>query len=130
MQQLQRIAIYARVSSEQHSSGQTIASQLEALQARVSSDGQRLPADQCFVDDGYSGATLLRPALERLRDLATVDVQEDGALASGPHANAVHCRITNWFQDCFDLDSVLARFRRGASLSLNCHGQDKRRTKS
>jgi site-specific DNA recombinase len=70
MQQLQRIAIYARVSSEQHSSGQTIASQLEALQARVSSDGQRLPADQCFVDDGYSGATLLRPALERLRDLA------------------------------------------------------------
>jgi hypothetical protein len=53
MQQLQRIAIYARVSSEQHSSGQTIASQLEALQARVSSDGQRLPADQCFVDDGY-----------------------------------------------------------------------------
>src|SRR3954451_16812141 len=70
MQQLQRIAIYARVSSEPHSSSQTIASQLEALQARVSSDGQRLPAEQCFVDDGYSGATLLRPALERLRDLA------------------------------------------------------------
>jgi site-specific DNA recombinase len=70
MQQLQRIAIYARVSSEPHSSGQTIASQLEALQARVASDGQRLPAEQCFVDDGYSGATLLRPALERLRDLA------------------------------------------------------------
>jgi site-specific DNA recombinase len=63
MQQLQRIAIYARVSSEPHSSGQTIASQLEALQARVVSDGQRLPAEQCFVDDGYSGATLLRPAL-------------------------------------------------------------------
>src|SRR4051794_8075828 len=70
MQQIPRVALYARVSSEPHSSGQTIASQLEALQARVSSDGQRLPADQCFVDDGYSGATLLRPALERLRDLA------------------------------------------------------------
>src|SRR5215212_2817247 len=70
MQQLQRVGIYARVSSEQQTSDQTIASQLAALQARVSSDGQRLPAEQCFVDDGYSGATLLRPALERLRDLA------------------------------------------------------------
>jgi len=69
MQQLQRVAIYARVSSEPHSSGQTIASQLEALQVRASSDGQKLTADQCFVDDGFSGATLLRPALERLRDL-------------------------------------------------------------
>ena len=70
MQQLQRVGIYARVSSEQQISDQTIASQLAALQARVSSDGQLLPAEQCFVDDGYSGATLVRPALERLRDLA------------------------------------------------------------
>ena len=70
MQQLERVAIYARVSVEPHNSNQTIASQLEALQARVASDGQRLPADQVFIDDGYSGATLVRPALERLRDLA------------------------------------------------------------
>jgi site-specific DNA recombinase len=69
MQQLQRVAIYARVSSEQQTGESTIASQLAALQARVSSDGQILPAEQCFVDDGYSGATLVRPALERLRDL-------------------------------------------------------------
>jgi site-specific DNA recombinase len=70
MRQLQRVAIYARVSSEQGTSDQTIASQVAALQARVLSDGQVLPAEQCFVDDGYSGATLVRPALERLRDLA------------------------------------------------------------
>jgi site-specific DNA recombinase len=70
MQQLQRVGIYARVSSEQQTSDQTIASQLAALQARVSSDGQTLPDEQCFVDDGYSGATLVRPALEQLRDLA------------------------------------------------------------
>src|SRR3954464_9297687 len=70
MQQLERVAIYARVSAEPHSGNQTIASQLEALKARVESDGQRLPADQVFIDDGYSGATLVRPALERLRDLA------------------------------------------------------------
>ncbi len=70
MQQLQRVAIYARVSSEQRTGEDTIASQLAALQARVSSDGQVLPAEQRFVDDGYSGATLVRPALERLRDVA------------------------------------------------------------
>src|SRR3954470_8526559 len=70
MQQLQRVAIYARVSSEQGTSDQTIASQVAALQARVAADGLALPAEQCFVDDGYSGATLVRPALERLRDLA------------------------------------------------------------
>src|SRR4051812_35508736 len=70
MQQLQRAAIYARVSSEQQIGENTIASQLAALQARVSSDGRMLPAEQCFIDDGYSGATLVRPALELLRDLA------------------------------------------------------------
>ncbi len=70
MQQLQRVAIYARVSSEQRTGEDTIASQLAALRARVSSDGQVLPVEQRFVDDGYSGATLVRPALERLRDLA------------------------------------------------------------
>jgi site-specific DNA recombinase len=70
MRQLQHVGIYARVSSEQQTGESTIASQLAALRARVSSDGQTLPAEQCFVDDGYSGATLVRPALERLRDLA------------------------------------------------------------
>jgi site-specific DNA recombinase len=70
MQQPLRVAIYARVSSEQQSDGNTIASQIAALAARVSADGLVLPAAQRFVDDGYSGATLARPALEQLRDLA------------------------------------------------------------
>src|SRR4051812_24292713 len=88
MQQLQRAAIYARVSSEQQIGENTIASQLAALQARVSSDGQMLPAEQCFIDDGYSGATLVRPALERLRDLAAAGRPRSGlrALAGPPGA--------------------------------------------
>ena len=65
-----RAALYARVSSEQQVGGSTIASQLAALEARVSTDGLVLAPDCRFVDDGYSGATLVRPALERLRDLA------------------------------------------------------------
>ena len=70
MQQDLRVAVYARVSSEQQAGESTIASQLAALETRVAADGLALLPEQRFVDDGYSGATLVRPALERLRDLA------------------------------------------------------------
>ncbi len=62
-------ASYARVSSEQQAAAKTIASQIAALRARVAADGLALPDEQQFVDEGYSGATLIRPALEQLRDL-------------------------------------------------------------
>ena len=65
-----RAAIYARVSSKQQAEANTIASQIEALKARVLADGLRLETELCFIDEGYSGGTLLRPALERLRDQA------------------------------------------------------------
>ena len=61
-------ALYARVSSDQQSQAQTIQSQLTALRARVEADGIRLGPENEFVDDGYSGSTLVRPQLERLRD--------------------------------------------------------------
>jgi len=63
-------AIYARVSTEQQTETQTIGSQLAALRSRVAADGLELPEELQFIDSGYSGATLVRPALERLRDLA------------------------------------------------------------
>jgi len=65
-----RVAIYARVSSEQQAQQQTIASQLAALEQRVAEDDFFLDEELRFVDDGYSGTTLQRPALERLRDQA------------------------------------------------------------
>jgi site-specific DNA recombinase len=65
-----RAALYARVSSKQQAEANTIASQKEALQVRLQADGLRLEAELCFLDEGYSGGTLLRPALERLRDQA------------------------------------------------------------
>jgi site-specific DNA recombinase len=58
------------VSSDQQARGGTIASQLAALRERIAADGLRLAAEHAYVDDGYSGASLLRPALERLRDAA------------------------------------------------------------
>jgi site-specific DNA recombinase len=63
-------ALYARVSSAQQTQAQTIGSQLAALRERSAADGLSLPAERQFIDEGYSGATLVRPALERLRDLA------------------------------------------------------------
>jgi site-specific DNA recombinase len=46
----------------------TIASQVTALRERIAADGFQLEPDHNYVDEGYSGAILLRPALERLRD--------------------------------------------------------------
>jgi len=71
-----QVAIYARVSSEQQAEAHTITSQVAALQERVAADGLALPGAMQFLDEGYSGATLVRPALERLRDVVasgTVD---------------------------------------------------------
>jgi site-specific DNA recombinase len=65
-----RAAIYARVSSERQAQDGTIASQLHALRERVAADGLSLDEELCFIDDGYSGSTVIRPALERLRDQA------------------------------------------------------------
>src|SRR6266511_3537675 len=72
MMHMTHAAIYARVSSEQQADAHTIASQVAALQARVAADGLPLLPDHHFLDEGYSGATLIRPALERLRDAAAL----------------------------------------------------------
>jgi site-specific DNA recombinase len=68
---IQTVAIYARVSSERQARDNTIASQVAALRERVAQDGFVLSDALCFLDDGYSGSELLRPALERLRDAAS-----------------------------------------------------------
>jgi site-specific DNA recombinase len=63
-----RTAIYARVSTERQTLAQTIDQQVARLTAHVDSQGETLRAEDIFRDDGYSGATLNRPGLDRLRD--------------------------------------------------------------
>ena len=63
-----RAAIYARVSSERQEKERTIGSQLEALRAYAAQNGMEIVEE--FTDEGYSGARLDRPALDRMRDLA------------------------------------------------------------
>src|SRR5450631_1100833 len=63
-------AIYARVSSEQQREANTIASQTASLIEFAQEHDLEVPKEWVFEDDGYSGATLERPGLERVRDLA------------------------------------------------------------
>ena len=65
-------AIYARVSSDAQAQEQTIDSQVADLRNRIVADGAQMDDQNCFLDDGVSGSTLRRPALERLRDAAYV----------------------------------------------------------
>ena len=65
-----QVGIYARVSSDQQAEAGTIASQIEALKEKVAQDNFVLPEENIFIDEGYTGATMVRPSLERLRDLA------------------------------------------------------------
>jgi site-specific DNA recombinase len=69
-----RVGLYGRVSGDQQEKEGTIASQLEAVTQRIASDGLECDVDLHFVDDGYSGYILARPALERLRDQAAAGV--------------------------------------------------------
>jgi site-specific DNA recombinase len=65
-----RAAIYARVSTERQGRDQTIDSQLDALRRWAAAHGHELKDDHVYIDEGYSGARLDRPALDRLRDAA------------------------------------------------------------
>ncbi len=70
MDQTLSVALYARVSSQRQVQDMTIDSQVAALRQRIEKDGFSPRDELSFLDEGYSGSTLLRPALERLRDLA------------------------------------------------------------
>lgn len=67
---MKSVALYARVSSEQQAQNANVGSQIEALKQRAELDGHIVLPTDIYVDEGFSGATLLRPALERLRDRA------------------------------------------------------------
>ncbi len=62
-------AIYARVSSARQKKDETIGSQTAALREHAAQARLEVPEEWVFEDEGHSGATLVRPALEALRDL-------------------------------------------------------------
>src|ERR687897_1987128 len=61
-----RTVVYVRVSTLRQA--QTIEQQLDRLRAWFAAHGRELTGEDVFRDEGYSGATLNRPGLDRLRD--------------------------------------------------------------
>ena len=70
------VAGYARVSSEQQAKSGTIESQIASLRERIAGDGEQIAEEMLFIDIGVSGATLVRPQLERLRDHAALGLMD------------------------------------------------------
>src|ERR1700676_5695525 len=60
--------LYGRVSRGRQAPDNKIASQVAALRERIAAENFQLEPDHSYVDEGYSGSILSRPALERLRD--------------------------------------------------------------
>ena len=63
-----QVALYARVSTERQEQQGTVASQLDALTRWACEQHHDVVDAYVCVDDGYSGARLDRPGLDRLRD--------------------------------------------------------------
>lgn len=84
-----RVALYARVSTQRQAQADGVAQQLDRLQAHAASQGWTVVAENIFRDDGYSGASLKRPGLERLRDRAALR-HLDRVLITAPDRLARH----------------------------------------
>ena len=78
-----RVALYARVSTQRQAQAQTVEQQLERLSDHALEQGWDVPANHAFRDDGYSGASLRRRGLDRLRDRAAAR-QLDLVLITAP----------------------------------------------
>jgi site-specific DNA recombinase len=63
-----RVAAYVRVSTPRQVKLETIEHQLQTIHRYAQDKGWKLPEDDVFRDDGHSGASLDRPALDALRD--------------------------------------------------------------
>jgi site-specific DNA recombinase len=64
------IAFYTRTSRGRSTHQSILESQLDDLRTRAQADGVELSPELIFIDDGYSGAELRRPALGQLREMA------------------------------------------------------------
>ncbi len=78
-----RVAMYVRVSTQRQAQTQTIDQQLDRLHASIEEQGWTLLDRHIFRDDGYSGGSLRRPGLDRLRDVVAAG-EVDRVLLTAP----------------------------------------------
>ena len=116
-----RIAIYGRVSTSHQVERQTIEQQLGRLTAHVGAQaaaGWALDPAHVYRDDGYSGAALARPGLDRLRD-ATKGREVDRVLVTAPDRlarNYVHQMVL--LEEWTPVGCAAERMRRGRLAKL------------
>ena len=68
-----KIALYMRVSTGRQQQNQTIEQQFDRLQEHIQAHPEwQLSEEHIYQDDGYSGASLNRPGLDRLREQAAM----------------------------------------------------------
>ena len=68
-----KIALYMRVSTGRQQQTQTIEQQFDRLQEHIQAHAEwQLSEEHIYQDDGYSGASLNRPGLDRLREQAAM----------------------------------------------------------
>jgi site-specific DNA recombinase len=92
-----RVAAYAQVSTPGQVKLQTIEQQLETIYLYAQDKGWELPDENVFRDDGYSGATLKRPALDALRDKARRTRELDAVVVVlSPDRLARNGKSTRW----------------------------------
>src|SRR6266702_3013804 len=118
-------AIYARVSSARQKKDQTIGSQTAALRAHAGQLGVELPEEWVFEDEGHSGATLIRPALDRLarkfayQALLIEEFARAGTrveFIKGPRGDSPEDQLMVQFQGMFaeyEKAQLMERYRRG-----------------
>ena len=91
----ERAALYARVSTARQEQEQTVASQVAALHKAAAELGLQVPPQHCYVDEGFSGTRLDRPAFDAMRD-AAADGLLDVVLVFAPDRlarNYVHQQV-------------------------------------
>src|SRR5438874_1942496 len=98
-----RAAVYGRVSTTRQAQAQTIEQQLDRLRAAVAGHGWELHEQHVYRDDGYSGASLGRPGLDRLRDHAAL-AELDAVLVTAPDRLA-----RNYVHQVLLIDELAAR---------------------
>src|SRR5262245_8759493 len=82
-------ALYARVSSAKQQLNENIASQIAAIEQYAQQHDYHISPQHVYKDDGYSGARLDRPALDRLRD-AVAQGEVETVLILSPDRLARH----------------------------------------
>jgi len=67
---MKTVALYARVSTARQEQEETIDSQISEVKQRIIADGNVLLETHVYIDEGYSGSMLERPALDAMLDAA------------------------------------------------------------